>query len=66
MNKKLIQIKLKIHSENTERMTLIENELIQIIDKLDNEELTEKFIDWINQRERCNDSYFAYLKSIMP
>ncbi len=66
MNKKLIQVKLKIHSENTERLTLIENELIQIIGKLDNEELNEKFIDWLNQRARCNESYFAYLKTIMP
>jgi len=65
MNDKLIDTKIEIHKKEFDRLQKMESELIDMLSKIDNEELQEKFIDWMNQRSRCNETYLAIQNAIL-
>lgn len=62
MNKKLIETKVNIHKKQVKELEKIESELIKMITETNNDALIEKFLDWQNQRIRCNEAYVATLK----
>lgn len=43
----------------------IEQELIDLIFQHGSGELQDKFIEWQNQRTKCNEGYFVYLQSLL-
>jgi hypothetical protein len=59
---KLIDVKIDIHKEQVVKLQEIEDKLTRCIGAIGNPELNEYFIDWLNQRNRCNDTYFAIIK----
>ena len=62
MNEKLIETKVNIHKKQVKELEKIESELIKMITETNNDALIEKFLDWQNQRIRCNEAYVATLK----
>lgn len=65
MNEKLVNTKMEIQKREVKRLEEIEMELAEMIADTENEALMEKYIDWVNQRSRCNDSYFALIDSFL-
>ena len=65
MNNKLIDKKIEIHKEQFKRLNEIEEELTEMISKINDDALHEKFIDWLNQRSRCNETYIAIQDAIL-
>ena len=61
MNEKLIETKVNIHKNQVEELEKIESEFIKMIAETNNDALMEKFLDWQNQRMRCNEAYVATL-----
>ena len=64
MNEKLVLTKVEIHKTQIERLKQIESELIGLISEIENEKLMEKFLDWQNQRNRCNETYIATISKL--
>lgn len=64
MNEKLIQTKIEIHKKQVESLSKIESELVEMISNTGNDTLMEKFIDWQNQRIRCNETYIATISKL--
>jgi len=64
MNEKLIKTKIEIHKKQVESLSKIESELVEIISNTGNDALMEKFIDWQNQRMRCNETYIATISKL--
>lgn len=62
MNEKLIETKVNIHKNQVKELEKIESELVNMIAKTNNDDLMEKFLDWQNQRIRCNEAYVATIK----
>lgn len=62
MNKKLIETKVNIHKNQVKELEKIESELVKMMAETNNYDLMEKFLDWQNQRIRCNEAYVAILK----
>lgn len=62
MNEKLIETKVNIHKNQVKELEKIESELVKMIAETNNDALMEKFLDWQNQRTRCNEAYVATLK----
>lgn len=46
--------KIENHKEQVKILGKIENELIKLISEADNKELMNKFLDWQDQRSKCN------------
>jgi hypothetical protein len=44
------------------KLNKLESELINLISKTENDELMNKFLDWQNQRLRCNETFAATIK----
>ena len=65
MDNKLFDTKVSIHKKQVEKLHEIEEELTKLISEVDNDILHEKYIDWLNQRTRCNESYVALTNIIM-
>ena len=64
MDKNLVDRKVAIHKQQTETLKQLESELVKMIADTNNDELQGKFIDWMNQRTRCNETYLATLNVI--
>lgn len=64
MGEKLNEIKLEIHEKAKQRLSKIEQELIKLICDTKNEELQEKFIDWQNARQRCNETFIGVVNAM--
>jgi len=64
MNEKLIKTKIEIHKKQVESLSKIESELVEIISNTGNYALMEKFVDWKNQRMRCNETYIATISKL--
>jgi len=64
MNEKLIKTKIEIHKKQVKSLSKIESELVEIISNTGNDALMEKFIDWQNQRMRCNETYIATISKL--
>ncbi len=62
MNEKLIKTKIEIHKKQVESLSKIESELVEIISNTG--ALMEKFVDWKNQRMRCNETYIATISKL--
>jgi hypothetical protein len=65
MNDKLVDKKIELHKKQYDKLQEIEKDLITMISELGDEALHEKFIDWMNQRTRCNETYIAIQESIL-
>jgi hypothetical protein len=65
MNELLIIKKVENHKVQVENLSKIEAELVEMISNTGNEKLMEKFIDWQNQRTRCNETYIATISKLV-
>jgi hypothetical protein len=65
MNEKLVLTKVEIHKKQVERLKQIESELIGLISEIENDKLMGKFLDWQNQRSRCNATYIATISKLV-
>ena len=52
----------KQHKKETKRLHDLKLKLIKLIVNTGNEILKDKFLDWQNQRNKCNIVYLDYLK----
>jgi len=64
MNEKLVLTKVEIHKNHVAKLNELESELINLISKTENDELMNKFLDWQNQRLRCNETFAATIKML--
>lgn len=64
MDKQLIDIAISIHKQKVNTLKSLESELVEMISKTNNEPLQDKFIEWMNQRNLCNDTYLSVLDKI--
>lgn len=64
MGEKLNELKLNIHEKAKQRLSKLEQELIKLIGETDNEELQEKFIDWQNARQKCNETFIGVVNAM--
>ena len=45
------------HKEDVAKLETMENKLINLIAESDNEDLQDLFLDWQEQRGKCNNGY---------
>ena len=64
MNRKLIDTKVTLHQGEVKKLKVIENDLAKHISETGSEKLMEIFLDWQNQRIKCNENYLAILNII--
>jgi hypothetical protein len=62
MNENLIETKVRTHKNQVKELKKLESELVRMIAETNNDVLIDKFLDWQNQRIRCNETYVAALK----
>lgn len=53
------------HKNEVEKLDSLEAELSDLIVEIGNQPLIDKFLDWVNQRNKCNQGYLAYLEEIL-
>lgn len=58
----VIDRKVYIYKQESERLSQLEKKLIELISETGDDELQNTFLDWINQRTRCNETYLSTLK----
>ena len=64
MKKPKPAIKRGLDREDVQKLSRLEDELIHLIWTTDSEPLMEKFIEWQNQRSKCNDAFYNLMSSI--
>ncbi len=56
---------MKKHEKDVKWLQEIENHLINLIARTNNDELMDKFEEWQHQRGICNDRYNKYLDELI-
>ena len=57
-------IKEEKHAENVQTLLDMEQELVDLISITGNNLLQAKFLQWQDQRNKCNDGYLEILEEI--
>lgn len=65
MNEKLVDVKVEINKKHIAKLEKIEKELVDLIAKTENIELMDKYFDFQDQRDKCNEAYLATVKAIV-
>ena len=62
LNKIKIMIKLELkHKKEVAKLSKLEQKLLKMIENTGNESLTDKFLEWQQQRNICNSIYNEWL-----
>ncbi len=54
-----------IHQQAVEKLNELETELLHLISETSNEELMDKFLEWQDQRAKCNDALLFELEELL-
>ncbi|MEM1003440.1 MAG: hypothetical protein AAGH46_12405 [Bacteroidota bacterium] len=52
------------HEIDVDRLKALEAELIDLVTESGNEELQEKFLEWMGRRNVCNQGFVDYLQEM--